>query len=249
MTRSYKTSAVVLRGRNYGEADRIYTLFSTARGKMDAIAKGVRRTKSHLAGRLEFASRVALGMHRGRSLDVVVSADLEDAQWPDLVRPDRFAAANIVLELIDGFCEPDLPLPDVYALLTGALSAISRSEAPMELLPRFQLRLLEALGLAPPLETCVRCGKSIASSGAWLDPEQGGFACDACRVAWREVLVLSAEDMRNVRALAAPASGKVKAAVHAQKTSAAAIEILVNHHLGRRTKAASQAPELLGGLQ
>ncbi|HEV3152588.1 MAG TPA: DNA repair protein RecO [Candidatus Baltobacteraceae bacterium] len=245
MNRTYKTSAVVLRGRNYSEADRILTLFSTERGKMDAIAKGVRRTKSHLAGRLEFANEVALGMHRGRNLDVIVTADLEVAHWQHLVRPDRFAAASIVLELIDGFCEPDLPLPDVYRLLTGVLSAIGRSESPLSLLPRFSLRLLDLLGLAPPLETCIRCGASIAGKTVWLDPEQGGFAGEECRVSWREVLTLDPRAMDNVRALAATVGGATKPSVVASRTVAQAIESLVNHHLGRRPKAGLHALEFV----
>jgi len=61
----------VLRGRPLGEADRILTLFTDERGKLDAVAKGVRRARSHLAGRLEFGTECAFGMHRGRSLDVI----------------------------------------------------------------------------------------------------------------------------------------------------------------------------------
>lgn len=242
--RTYKTAAVVLRGRDFGEADRIVTLFSTERGKMDAIAKGTRRTKSHLAGRLELGNEVFLGMHRGRSLDVIVSADIERANWQNLVAPERYAAANVVTELIDAFCEPDLALPDVYALLTGALQAIGRSDNPLALLPRFSFRLLRALGLAPPLDACVICGASLEAKSAWLDDEQGGFAGEECRVSWREVLMLEPGDMDNVRALAA-ARGESGAAVRSTPAVARAIEGLVNHHLGRRPKARAHAAEFV----
>ena len=238
--RSYKTSAVVLRGRSYGEADRILTLFSTERGKMDAIAKGVRRTKSPMAGRLEFANEVALTMHRGRNLDVVVSADIEKAHWQHVMQPERFAAANVVTELIDGFCEPDLPLPDIYELLTRALGAIGRSADPLGLLPRFSLRLLDALGLAPPLDTCIRCGASLEHKSAWLDREQAGFAGEECAVAWRDPLVLGSEEMDNVRAIGAP-RGSAAAGHIATRNVAQAIETLVNDHLGRRPKAGTHA--------
>ena len=117
--RAYKTTAVVLRGRTYGEADRILTFFSTERGKMDAIAKGSRRTKSHLAGRLELGNEVALTMHRGRNLDVVVSAEIENAYWQNLVEPERYAAANLIVELVDTFCEPDLALPGLSLCADG----------------------------------------------------------------------------------------------------------------------------------
>lgn len=246
-SRSYKTSAIVLRGRTYGEADRILTLFTSERGKIDAIAKGVRRTKSHLAGRLEFANEVALGMHRGRNLDVVVSADNVEAHWRNLVAPERYAAANLIVEMVDAFCEPDLPMPDVYELLSGALRALGTSDDPLSLVPRFSLRLLEALGLAPPVDACIRCGASLTGRTAWLDLEQGGFSGEECRVSWREVQTLDEADVENLRALAAPRGGTIRPAMRATRRVAQAIEALVNHHLGRRPKAGLHALEFVRG--
>ncbi len=246
-SRAYKTTGIVLRGRTYGEADRILTLFTTERGKMDAIAKGVRRTKSHLTGRLEFANEVLLGMHRGRNLDVVVSAEIQEAHWQNLVAPERFAAANLIVELIDAFCEPDLPLPDVYALLSAALRALGQSDDPLAMVPRFSLRLLDALGLAPPVDSCIRCGASFEGKTAWLDLEQGGFAGEECRVSWREVLSLDESDVVNLRSVGAPLRGDVRAAMRASRRVTQAIESLVNHHLGRRPKAGLHALEFVRG--
>lgn len=245
--RSYKTSAVVLRGRTYGEADRILTFYTSERGKIDAIAKGARRTKSHLAGRLEFGNEVELGMHRGRNLDVVVSADIIEPHWQRLVQPERYAAANIVVELIDAFCEPDLAQPEIYSLLTAALRAVGQSDDPLSLLARFSMRLLEVLGLAPPVDVCVHCGASLEGTSVWLDAEHGGFGCDACRVNWREVLALDAQEVRNLQAVAASPGGPVQPALRAMPRVARAIEALVNHHLGRRPKAGVHALEFVRG--
>ncbi len=142
---------MVLRGRQLGEADRILTLFTTERGKLDAVAKGVRRPRSHLGGRVELFNECDFLMHRGRSLEVIVSAEIARAWWTQLVEPRRYEVVSVVGELIDAFCEPDLALPDVYELLVGAIGAIAVAESPRILLPRFSLRLLEMLGLAPPL--------------------------------------------------------------------------------------------------
>ena len=128
--RTYKTRAIVLRARNLAEADRIYTLFTESRGKLDAVGKGVRRTKSQLAGRLEFMSEVMLVLHRGRNLDVITSAELVATHWPRLVRPEAFATANLFAELLDAFCEPDLAVPEAYALLRGAMRALADSADP-----------------------------------------------------------------------------------------------------------------------
>jgi recombinational DNA repair protein (RecF pathway) len=184
-------------------------------------------------------------MHRGRNMDVVVSAEIECAHWQNIVRPDRYAAANLVIELVDAFCEPDLPLPDVYALLAGALSAIGRSDDPLSLLPRFSLRLLYALGLAPPVDSCVLCSASITGKSAWLDLEQGGFAGEECRVGWRDVLTLDQSDVANLQALAAVRGGEIRPVMRATKAVAQAIEALVNHHLGRRPKAGLHALEFV----
>ncbi|MBV8345847.1 MAG: DNA repair protein RecO [Candidatus Eremiobacteraeota bacterium] len=226
-----------MRGRPLGEADRILTLFTRERGKLDAVAKGVRRTRSHFAGRLEFGNECDFVMHRGRSLDVVVSAETLRAPWAQLVEPERYAVASAVAELIDAFCEPDWALLDVYGLLVGAIAAVAAADNPQALLPRFELRLLAMLGLAPPLETCVQCGSPLGAGATWLDAAAGGLLDDRCRERWRDLPELSADDVANLRALAAPKEGGEPAAVRATPRAAAAVEELVAHHLGRRPKA------------
>jgi DNA repair protein RecO (recombination protein O) len=226
-----------LRGRQLGEADRILTLFTRERGKLDAVAKGVRRARSHFAGRLEFGNECDFLMHRGRSLDVVVSAEIQRAPWSRLVEPERYAVASVVAEMIDAFCEPELALPDVYELLVAAIAAIAASGKPQALLPRFSLRFLQMLGLAPPLTTCVQCGSPLGSGAVWLDAQAGGIVDAACRERWRDLPELEDGDLDNLRALAEPKGGANVAVVQATPRAAAAVEELIAHHLGRRPKA------------
>ncbi len=236
--RSYKTRGIVLRSRPLGEADRIIRLFTFERGKLDAVAKGVRRAKSHFAGRLEFGNECDLLVHHGRSLDVIVTADITNAPWERLVEPERFAVAQLVAELVDAFCEPDLALPDVYELLSGAISAIAASDEPRTLVPRFSLRLLSSLGIEPPVDTCVLCGKPFDAERAWVDPQAGGFIGASCRETWRDLIELDAADVRNLADLGAP-RGAGRATLYARPRVAAAIDEIVVHHLGRKPKAAS----------
>jgi DNA repair protein RecO (recombination protein O) len=230
----------VLRGRQLGEADRIFTLFTTDSGKLDAVAKGIRRAKSHLAGRLEFCNECELGMHRGRSLDVIVSADIVHAPWSRLVEPERYAVASLAAELIDAFCEPGLAMPDVYALLSGMIEALEKSAEPRSLLPRFSLRLLDVLGWAPPSDACVRCGRALQAT-AWLDAPAGGLICESCCERWRDLPHFDAGDRENFRALTAPKGSG--AAVRATPKIARAVEELLAHHLGRRPKAGAHLLE------
>ena len=241
--RAYKTRGVVLRGRQLGEADRIYTLFTTERGKLDAVAKGVRRAKSHLAGRLEFGNECEFGMHRGRTLDVIVSADIVRAPWSRLVEPARFAAASAGAELVEAFCEPDLALPEIYDLLTGMIAAVETSPWPAELLPRFSARLLDLLGFAPPPDACVRCGHALAPDVAWIDAEAGGLIDDRCRERWRDLPELDAHDRENFRALWMPKGAA--AAARATPRVARAVDELLAHHLGRRPRAGAHLSEFV----
>ncbi|MBV8584221.1 MAG: DNA repair protein RecO [Candidatus Eremiobacteraeota bacterium] len=241
--RAYKTDAFVLRGRNLGEADRIFTLFTRERGKLDAVAKGVRRIKSHNAGRLEFLTEAELTLHAGRSLDVITGATILHSEWEGLVEPRAFAAANVAAELVDAFCEPDLPQDEIYVLLQGVVHALATALQPADLLPRFELRLLDLLGLLPALDTCVHCGTDLREQEeAWLDPPSGGLVCGACHRGG-EAGRLEGAQIENVRALAA-AKRTGSATSTAAPAVARAVDALVTYHLGKRAKASAFLEEL-----
>ncbi len=240
--RSASTDAIVLRVRPLGEADRVCTLLTRERGKVDAVAKGVRRPKSSLGGRLEPLAEVRVALHRGRSLDVVTEARTIASYWNGLVRPGAFATASLFAETVDLFCEHELPLPEIYALLAAAIAAVAASDAPATLVPRFQLRLLDALGLAPAAEACVRCGSGFDDHRAWLDLEAGGLGCERCYGARGDAHALSAADVANFRAL-----GAHRAAGAARTATAKvghAVDDLITWHLGRRPKARALVHEL-----
>ncbi|GAC1400501.1 MAG: DNA repair protein RecO [Vulcanimicrobiaceae bacterium] len=242
--RSYKASGIVLRARNLGEADKIFTIFTLEWGKIDAVAKGVRRPKSQLAGRLEFVTEATLSLHRGRSLDVITSAEIACEHWHAIVEPGAFATAHLVVELVDLFSERDFAMPEVYDLLRGGLRALSTSDDPAALVPRFQLRLLGTLGFAPECDACVRCGTPFDDVAAWADIEAGGLACERCRPHRADALALSATDVANFRGLAARYASSVKPATRATAPAARAVDAFVTWQLGKRTKAGRMLDEL-----
>ncbi len=242
--RSYKASGIVLRARNLGEADKIFTLFTLEYGKVDAVAKGVRRPKSQLAGRLEFVTEAALTLHRGRSLDVITSAEIVCEHWHAIVEPDAFATAHLVVELVDLFSERDLPMPDVYDLVRGFLRALATATDPAALVPRFQLRLLGTLGFAPQSDACVRCGEPFVDVAAWADIEAGGLACERCRPHRADALALAPADVANFRGLAAWRASAVRPATRATIPAGRAVEAFVTWQLGKRTKSGRMLDEL-----
>ena len=241
--RAYKAHGIVLRARNLGEADKIYTLFTYERGKIDAVGKGVRRTQSRLAGRLEFMNESALTLHRGRNLDVITSAEIGRQHWSAVVTPAGFATAHVIAELVDAFCELDLAVPEIYALLRGALGALAAAPDPAAIVPRFALRLLGTLGFGPSSEGCVRCGRPFDRAAAWADLEAGGLACEPCRPRSADALPLGPVDVENFRGLAA-APGTERAALLATPAAARAVDAFVSWHLGKRPKSSRLLDDL-----
>ncbi len=233
-----------MRARNLGEADKIFTLFTVERGKLDAVAKGVRRQKSQLAGRLEFTNEVALTMHRGRNLDVITSAEIAREHWTRVVEPSAFATAHLIVELVDAFSEVDMAQPEVYGLLRGALHALCSAPEPARLVPRFALRLLGELGLGPASDACVRCGDGFAANAAWADLEGGGLACERCRPHRADSLPLEPLDVVNFQGLGAGRGGAVRPALGATSAAARAVDAFVTWHLGKRPKAARFVADL-----
>ena len=174
-------------------------------------------------------------MHRGRSLDIVVSADVLRTGWSGIVRPEAFATAQLFAELVDLFSEPDLAQPDVYALFDGAMRAAADDAAPVRLIPRFELRLLIALGVAPRVEACVHCGESLEGRPAWADLDAGGLACERCRPHRADLLGLDIADAANFRAIAASMATR-GARLEATAATSRAIDAFVAYHLGRRPR-------------
>ena len=247
----------MLRARALGEADRVYTLLTRERGKVDAVAKGARRPRSSMAGRLEPLAEIRVALHKGRSLDVITEVRTIKSYWSGLVRPEALATASLFAETVDMFCEPDLALPEIYALLAGAIGAVASNESPAGLVPRFQLRLLHALGLAPADDACVLCGDAFddhpstgspagdTTSGqaiAWLDLEAGGLGCERCCGARGDAHALDTADVANFRALGAERGSG--AALRATMRAARAADDIITWQLGRRPKARALVHEL-----
>ncbi len=153
--RVYTTEAIVLKRQNLGEADRIVTLYTPDEGKLRAVAKGVRRPASRLAGHLELFSLSLVQLARGRELDVLTQAETRAAFRN--VREDlaRTSQAYYALELVDRFTPDRLEHGAVFHLLRELLETLD-GPAPSPLaLHHFTLHALAALGYRPQLAQCV----------------------------------------------------------------------------------------------
>jgi DNA repair protein RecO (recombination protein O) len=178
---SLKTQGIVLRSLRYGEADRVLHLYTPDRGRVSAIAKGVRRARSRFGGRLEPFFRLELVLYQGRS-DLLTVTSAETLAGHPRLREHAGAldGAARACEAVARVFDDGEPHAGVYHLLANQLTLLDREPAragrPNAL--AFRVKLLLAAGFAPQLAACASCGERehlVGFSGA-----AGGVVCSAC---------------------------------------------------------------------
>ena len=175
----YHDRGVVLRTYKLGEADRIVVFLTRGHGKVRAVAKGVRKTKSRFGGRLEPTSHVDLLFYEGRGeLDIVSQAESVDHFRPLRDDLDRLGRAISMLEVADQLALEREANVRLYEMLVGALRTLARQDAPM-VVPGFFLKALALEGFRPQVESCVACD-SEGPLVSWAF-EEGGLRCTAHR--------------------------------------------------------------------
>ena len=232
-----KTQGVVLRSLRYGEADRILHLYTRERGKMGAIAKGVRRARSRFGGRLEPFFRLDLILHEGRSELLTVTGAETVAGYPRLrEHAGALDTAARACDAVSRLFDTSDPHPGVYNLLCNELALLdgdpARGGHANQL--AFRLKLLLAAGLAPQLAACVSCGEREHLSG--FSGAAGGVVCPACE-AGSFPLDEEAHAFL-VGAMGRPLAETPPAAERALRQAERAIVDTVEHHAGVRWREA-----------
>ena len=171
----------MLRTIRYGEADRVLHLYTQDRGRVAAMAKGVRRTKTRFGGRLEPFFRLDMVLYEGRSeLLTVTSAETVDAHAHLRTDAGALDAAARACDAVARLFETTEPHPAVYHLLCNELALLDRDPAVATRANQlaFRLKLLLAAGLAPQLAACASCGERRHLTG--FSGAAGGVVCSAC---------------------------------------------------------------------
>jgi len=178
----YRDQAIVLRTQKLGEADRIITLFTREHGRIKAVAKGVRRTKSRWGARLEPASHVDLQLYSGRSLDTVTQA-VSIENFGDVLSLDyqRWTVASAILEAAERFTSQEHePALQQYLLVVGSLKSLAHETYDASLiLDAYLLRSLAVAGYAPSLMNCSRC--DAPGPHKYFSLVGGGSVCNTCK--------------------------------------------------------------------
>ena len=176
----YKDEGIVLKTIKLGEADRIVTVFTRSHGKVRAVAKGVRKTKSRFGARLEPFTQVDLMIYKGRNLDTITSADI--LRSFDEVRTDYrcLTSAAALVEVVEKMTEEREQAFSTYALLLAGLQALGTGPCD-SIVPAFLIKLLSISGYHPQLTVCAGCGTDVGLGG--FSPASGGAVCESC---WRQ---------------------------------------------------------------
>ena len=196
--RTYNTEGVVLRRRNLGEADSIFTIFSPTLGKFDGVARGVRKPRSKMRGHLEPLTRAQFALAQGRSLDVFTQAETIAAYRAVRDDLDRLTLAIYACELIDRFTADHAVQVELYDLLVEFLEALNEA-VPLTVGRYFELHILALTGYELQLSACALCGAKLPEADALFAPGSGGFVCEDCRSAAQTGRILSVRAMKVLR--------------------------------------------------
>ena len=179
--RSVRVHAIVLRHADWGEADRLVTIYTREQGKLRAVAKGARKIASRKAGHLEPFTHVKLQLARGRSLFIVTQADTVDAYLPLRESLVMTGTASYVVELLDRFVyEDEGANPTLFRLLSDTLKRLSTGEDIWLAVRYYEMRLLDFLGFRPHLVECANCGREIKAEDQFFSFSSGGVICPRC---------------------------------------------------------------------
>ncbi len=179
--RVYRAEAVVLRQRRLGEADRIITLYTPNLGKIDAVAKGVRKQTSRKAGHLEQLTLTSLLLAHGQNLDVITQSETVESFMPLREDLERLARGLYAAELVDRFTELRSESYPILRLLVDTLQRLSTGDVHDMTVRYFESQLLGHLGYRPQLWRCVACRGGLKPVTNSVSAALGGVVCPECR--------------------------------------------------------------------
>lgn len=199
--RSIRTEGIILRRKDYGEADRILVLFSRKLGRISCLAKGSRKPTSKISGHLELFVRSSFLISRGRNLHIITQADTIEPY--DDLRKDLtgIGRGSYIVELVDAFTYEEGSNLKLYDLLLKTLESLNQGDNPAVVIHYYELHLLGLVGFRPELFNCVECGKKIVEQNQYLSGELGGVICPECitGVSGAAVRPISARTLKYLR--------------------------------------------------
>jgi DNA repair protein RecO (recombination protein O) len=199
--RNYQTEAIIIKKTKLGEADRILTLYTPHLGKIQAVAKGVRRPRSKMSGHLELLTHSLVSLARGRNLDTVTGSQTINSFLPIKSDLQLTSYALYAIELVNQFAAADVEDYPIFQLLLETMQRLSQGGDNELILRYFELHLLNEVGYRPQLEQCISCHSVLKDATNSFSPGAGGMLCPTCRQRQPLSYPLSAEAQKVLRSL------------------------------------------------
>lgn len=200
--RLYKTEAIVLKGSDLGEADRLLHLYTPHLGKLRAVARGARKPKSKLGGHVETLTHSLMMLAQGHTLDIVTQSQTLHSFQPIRADLGRLSLALYAADLVNSFTEERHPdSSGLFHLLLDTLDGLSNTSNEAACLPvkdtvlrYFELHLFECIGYRPQLQHCIHCHQELEPVVNFFSPSAGGIVCPHCqeREAWAKPISVNA---------------------------------------------------------
>jgi DNA repair protein RecO (recombination protein O) len=226
---------IVLRGYPFGEADKVVVLLSPNRGKVRAVAKGVRKTKSRFGGRLEPFTHVDVLLYEGRNLDTITQVSVVEAYSHIRNDLDRVLAGGTMVEAIDAVAQEEAGSHRQFLLLQRGLRALEAGPVHPDLVSAFLLKLAGLVGVAPSLTMCAECGSTNNLTRFSL--ASGGVVCGLCSP--DRGVKLRAGLTAHLAALTAADLGDLPPASELSRDAIGITRRFVEYHLERRLESMS----------
>ncbi len=180
-------------------------MYTPRLGKIQGMAKGVRRPRSKLSGHLELLTHSLVTLARGKNIDTIIGSQTIHSFLPLKSDLERAACGLYAVELVDRFTPEHVEDPPVFNLLVETLDGLSVSNQCRAVLRWFELQLLGRAGYRPQLDACVSCRRTL-EAGGYFCPSAGGLLCPDCQRRHPFSYPVSAEAAAAMRALQQAAS-------------------------------------------
>ena len=199
--RNYQTEAIIIKKTKLGEADSILTLYTPHLGKIQAVAKGVRRPRSKMAGHLELLTHSLVSLARGRNIDTITGSQTISSFLPLKSDLELTSHALYAIELVNQFTAEHIENYPLFQLLLETLEHLCQSDDKELALRYFELHLLDSVGYRPQLRRCVSCKAELEPVTNSFSPAAGGVLCPNCSQSQPSNYSLSVNALKVLRLL------------------------------------------------
>lgn len=179
-----KTDAIILKEKEIGEADKIFTLYSQAFGKFEVMGKGIRKTKAKLKFGFQGLNNISLEFVRGKNFFIATDVFLKNGFWPLKKEIKKYRAGLYVCNIVDRLISGEEKDKKIWELLFETLEKINQLEKlsyQLSITVRyFEWNLLSFLGFEPELYHCLICQKKLSEGRFYFSAKEGGIVCEKC---------------------------------------------------------------------